>query len=102
VCKYSVRIKIIINDKALEQASYFKFHGHDLSIDFDDNVKSKLHRLRNICGTIRRTLRDEIRNDTQQRFYKTVVVPSLLYGRITWIFRTKSYKNLQPSEMKCL
>jgi hypothetical protein len=56
--KQLVRIKIIINDAVLEQVSQFTFLGCDLSFDYDSDVENKLNRFQNMCGTIRRTLRN--------------------------------------------
>jgi hypothetical protein len=37
-----------------------------------------------MCGTIKRTLTNKTRKDTQLKFYKVMAVPVLLYGCKNW------------------
>jgi hypothetical protein len=46
--KDPVTIKIIINDQALSEVSYFKFLGDDLPFDHHNDMKNKL-RISKIC-----------------------------------------------------
>jgi hypothetical protein len=46
--KHPVRINIIVKDETLEQVSRFRFLGYDLSFDYDDDVKNKLHRFQDM------------------------------------------------------
>lgn len=45
-----------------------------------------------MCGTIRRTLGNKSRKDTQMNFYKIMAVPILLYGSETWVTIKKDKK----------
>jgi hypothetical protein len=75
--KQSVRTKIVIDNYALEQVTHFKCLECDVSYQYDNDVDVKLQ---NICGTIRFSLRGKTRKDTQLKFYKDMVTPTLLYG----------------------
>jgi hypothetical protein len=50
-----------------------------------------------LCSTIRRTLNNKTRKETQIRFYKAMVVPALTYGSETWAITT-----IETAEMKFL
>ena len=54
--KYSVRTKMEINGKILEQVCSFKYIGRDMSLTVDCDVENKLNNFKHICGTIKRTL----------------------------------------------
>jgi hypothetical protein len=46
----------------------------------DDDTKEKISLFQRLCGTIRRTLYNKIRKDTQVKLYKIMAVSSLLHG----------------------
>ena len=53
------------------------------------------------CGTIRKHLK-KTRTDTQVKFYKVVVRPSLLYGSETWVTTKRDMTRLAAAEMRFL
>ena len=100
--KYPVRTKIVVNDIVLEQVKHFKYLGCDISYDRSNDIEDKLNKFTHICGTISRTLKNKTRKETQLKFYKTIAVPTLLYGSETWITTKKEESRIQAQEMKFL
>jgi hypothetical protein len=52
--KYPIRIKIVINDKILEQVSHFKYLGSDISYENNKDTEEKVAEFTHICGLIHR------------------------------------------------
>jgi hypothetical protein len=61
-----------------------------------------MHKFQNICGTIRRNLKKKTRRDTQLKFYKTMLVPVLMYGSEARTIKKKGISRIQSAEMKFL
>jgi hypothetical protein len=55
-----------------------------------------------MCGTIKRTLINKTRKDTQLKFYKVMAVPVLLYGCENWTLNRVDRRNIETAEMKFL
>ena len=75
-----IRTKIVIEDQVLEQVSHFKYLGCDITYDEDKDIINKVNTFQRICGTIRRTLKNKTRKETQIKFYEVMAVPTVLYG----------------------
>jgi hypothetical protein len=100
--KDPVRYKVVINGNILKQVSNFKYLGCNLSCNYDEDVQTKLARFKIMCGTIRRVLGKQTRKATQLKFYKTMAIPSLLYGSEGRMLRRKDESSIQSAEMKFL
>lgn len=57
--------------------SFLKYMGCDVACDFYEDAEQKLNRLQKIYGTIRRAVGRKTRKETQMKFYKVMIVPSL-------------------------
>lgn len=99
---YPVRSKICIDNIMLKQTSRFNYLGNNVSYDCDRDVQLKLARYQLMCGTIRRTLGRKTRKETQLKFYKTMALPTLLYGSENWVLRRADESSIQSAEMKFL
>jgi hypothetical protein len=55
-----------------------------------------------MCGTIKRTLINKTRKDTQLKFYKVMAVPVLLYGCENWALNRVDRRKIESTEMKFL
>ena len=75
-----LRTKIIINDETLEQVSQFTYLGSSISYQFSNEVESKLAKLIQLIGTIKRTIFRKVRLETILKIYNTLVLPTFLYG----------------------
>lgn len=100
--KDPVRSKIVVENQVLNQVSNFNYLGNDISYNYDRDVEKKLSRFQLMCGTIRRTLGKKTRKETQLKFYKTMAIPTLLYGSECWVLKQREMSRIQASEMKFL
>ena len=96
-----MRSKIEIDRSILEQVKEFNYLGCELNLDGERDFDTKINRLRRMCGTIRNHLK-ETSTDTQMKFYKVVVRPTLLYGSETWVTTTRDMTGLEAAEMSFL
>ena len=67
-------------------------------LDGEPDFDKKINRFQGICGTIRKHLK-KAHTDTQMKFYKVVVRPSLLYGSETWVTTKRDKTCLEAAEM---
>ena len=67
--KYPVRTKIFIKNCTLEQVSRFKYLGCAVSCESEYDIREKINKFRNICGTIHRNLRNKTRHSTRTVSY---------------------------------
>jgi hypothetical protein len=78
--KHPRRSKIVIDNKIIEQVSHFNYLGCDVSYNYDADLQIKLNKFQYMSGTIKRTITNKTRKDTQLKFYKVMAVATLLYG----------------------
>jgi hypothetical protein len=55
-----------------------------------------------MCGTIKRTLKNKTRTETQIKFYKVMAVSAGLYGSENWVLTEKDKNRVQAAEMRFL
>jgi hypothetical protein len=55
-----------------------------------------------MCGTIKRTVKNKTRTETQIRFYKVMAVSAGLYGSENWVLTEKDKNRIQTVEMRFL
>ena len=65
-------------------------------------MERKLGRFQQICGTIRRNLKNKATRTTLLKFYKTVAVPVLTYGSEIWSLTETDKRKIETSEMRFL
>ncbi|KAJ4429720.1 hypothetical protein ANN_21924 [Periplaneta americana] len=100
--KFTIRTKIIVDNKPIEQVSHFDYLGCNITYDVDRDIDNKISKFQWICGTINRTLKNKTRKETKLKFYKTMAVPVLTYGSESWIIKERDKSKLQTAEMRCL
>lgn len=99
----TVRSKIIINNKPIEQVKTFNFLGSTISYFYEDtDIHTKLTKFNRINGTIARTLKNKVRKDTLIKFYKTMAIPCGIYGSESWTITKMNERRIQTSEMRFL
>jgi hypothetical protein len=96
--KHSVGSKTMI----IEQVKNFNYFGCEISYNYDDDLQNKLHEFQYMCGTIKLTLINKTRKDTQLKFYKVMAVPVLLYGCENWALNRVDRRKIETTEMKSL
>jgi hypothetical protein len=55
-----------------------------------------------MCGTIKLTIINKTRKDTQPKFYKVMAVPVLLYGCENWELNRVDRRKIETAEIKFL
>jgi hypothetical protein len=76
--------------------------GCQLSYQGKDGVNHKLEKFNYSCGTIKRTLKNKSRTETQIKLYKVMVVSAGLYGSENWVLKEKNKNRFQVAEMRLL
>jgi hypothetical protein len=99
--KYLVRSKIMINNNIIEQVKNFNYLGCDIQYNYDADLQNKLHKFQYMCGTIKQTLINKTRKDTQLKFYKVMAV-SVLYGCKNWALNREDRRKTETAEIKFL
>jgi hypothetical protein len=87
--KWPVRSKLILDNQPIEYISKVNYLGCQLSYQGEVDVNHKLEKFNYICGTIKRTLKNKSRTETQITFYKVVAVSAGLYGSENWVLTEK-------------
>jgi hypothetical protein len=55
-----------------------------------------------MCRTIKCTLTNKTRKDTQLKFHDVMAVPTLLYGCETWALNRSDNRKIKTAEMRFL
>jgi hypothetical protein len=69
---------------------------------FKKDFDNKLIKFQQLIGTTKKTLLKRVRTETILKFYKTLVIPTLLYGSETWTLTAFQLKRLEAAEMRLL
>ena len=93
-----LRAKIIINDETLDQVSQFTYLGCSISYQFSDDVESKLAKFLQLIGTIKRTVFRKVRTESILKLYKTLVLPTFLYGSENWTLTASQRRKIEAAE----
>ena len=97
-----VRSKIVIEGETIEQVRDFNYLGSWLSHIESKDIEDKMNKMNMMCGTIKRTLKNKCRPETQLKFYKVMAVPVGLYASETWTLRKVDEQRIQTAEMRFL
>ncbi|KAJ4451040.1 hypothetical protein ANN_02476 [Periplaneta americana] len=73
--------------KVIEQVSHFQYLGCNVTYEEEQDINKKTQKCQHVCGTIRRSLRNKVRKDTQLRFYTTMALPAVMYGSEAWVLK---------------
>ena len=91
------RSKITLENKTSEQISHFNYLGRDASFEYHRDIKNKWDKFQYICETIRRTLRNS-RENTRKKIFKTLAIPTLLYGSEFRILKKSDWTTIHPQK----
>jgi len=97
-----LRTKIIINDETLEQVNQFTYLGCSISYQFSNDVESKMAKLLQVIGTIKRTIFRKVGMETILKIYNTLIVPTFLNGSENWTLTASQRRRIEVAEMKLL
>lgn len=84
--------------KSLEQDRRFRYLGSDISYDQDHNVDNELHKCHMICGTVGRTLQNNVQREAKMKFYRMMAAPLFLHWNQVW----KTTRSWGASEVRFL
>jgi hypothetical protein len=92
----------VINGQIIEQVNSFDYLGCNLSYIFSRDIDNKLAKFQQLIGTMKRTLFQKGRPERVIQFYKTLALPTLLYGSEAWTLKSAQIKRTEAVEMKLL
>jgi hypothetical protein len=96
--KDPIRIKIVINERILDQVLNFNCLGYNMGLNREKDINVKLQRFQQICGTIKRTLAIKVRKEMLLRFYKIMAIPILLYDSECWTLAKRQKVDWKPKK----
>jgi hypothetical protein len=79
-----VRTKIAKNNNIIEKIDSFNYLGTIFTVTNSRDLEIKMNRFKQMFRTVRRTLHNETRKDTQMKSYKAMAVPTFAYGPEVW------------------
>jgi hypothetical protein len=97
--KRRLRAKIMTNRKIIEQVNSFSYLGCNLSHISLKDFDNKLIKFQQLIGTTKKTVLKRVRI---LKFYKTLVIPTLLHGSETWTLTAFQLKRLEAAERPLL
>jgi hypothetical protein len=100
--KMNARTKIVINNNIIEQVNSFSYLGYKITVPNNRDFEINWNRFNQMCSTIRRTLKNKTRKETQAKFYKAMALSVLTYRSEIWIATKEQAKKIKTAEMKLL
>jgi hypothetical protein len=101
--KEPIRSKTVIGNKILEQVNIFTYLGCNMSYQEEKDIHSKFTKFLQILGLLNNTLKPHlVRRSTRLKLYKTLALPTLLYGSEIWTIKQCDKNRLRTAEMKYL
>jgi hypothetical protein len=98
-----IRSKIVIDNRILEQVNTFTYLGCYISYQEEKDIHSKITKFLQILGLLNNTLKPNlIQRRTRLKLYKTLPLPTLLYGSEIWTIKQCDKNRLRTAEMKYL
>lgn len=83
-------------------ATLFRYLGCNISYELDRNIEEKVNKFQMICGTINRSLKNKTRRDKKIKLYKTMAVPSIIFGSESWVGTKHNQAKIQSAVVKFL
>jgi hypothetical protein len=77
--KTNVRTKIVINNHIIELLNNFNYLGYTITVTNHRDLEIKMSRFNQLCSTVRRTLNNKTRKDTDIKFCKAMSECSRLH-----------------------
>lgn len=98
----SVRSKIVLDIKIIEQVSECDYLGCKPSYKNEEDINGKINKFNQITGTLQRALKLKARKQSIIKLYKSMAVPTLTFGSETWTMSVRQISRIQATEMKFL
>ncbi|KAJ4430825.1 hypothetical protein ANN_19416 [Periplaneta americana] len=65
-------------------------------------ILTKILKFQKLIGTVKRTFVKKVRTDTVLKFYRTMIIPTLVYGSDIWNLTKQQERRMEAAEMKLL
>ena len=95
------RVKIVINDKIIEQVTEFKYLGYFIS-EYKIDLEDKLQIYNKVNGTIRRLFGKQMTKETKLRIHNITAKAALKFGSEVWVLKKRDKQRLEAAQMKFL
>jgi hypothetical protein len=80
-----IRSKIVLDNMILEQVNTFTYQGCNISYQEEKDIHSKITNFLQILGLLNNTPKPNlVQRSTRLKLYKTLALPTLLYGSEIW------------------
>jgi hypothetical protein len=94
-----IRSKIVIDNMILEQVNTFTYLGCNISYQKEKDTHSKITKFLQILGFLNNTLKPNlVQRGTRLKLYKTLALPTLLYGSAIWTIKQCDKNRLRPQK----
>jgi hypothetical protein len=95
------RVKILINNKIIEQRMDFIYSGSHISpFEHQKDIERNLTKYHKSNGVLRRNFGKQMRKDLQIRFRNVTAKPAPLSGSECWTLSQKDRNRINSSQMK--
>jgi len=96
----SIRTKIVIDNKIIEQVNVFNYLGIMIFYEKELDIDNKLHNYLKITGILNNVFKPQkTLRKTRIKLYNTLAL-QLLYGSETWNIKAKYARRITAAEMK--
>ena len=106
ISKERQKIKIRLNDTEIEQVTEYIYLGTIIEENgqYEGEINSRISAAARLYMSMRNGFinKKEISRKTKMNIYKSIYLPTLLYGSESWILTEKQKSKLQAAEMKYL
>jgi len=93
------RVKIVIDDKIIEQVTEFKYLGYCIS-EYKRDFEDKLQTYKKINGVIRRHFGEQMTKETKLRIHNMTAKAALKFGSEIWVLKKRDEQRLEAAQMK--
>jgi hypothetical protein len=94
-----IRSKTVIDNVILEQVNTFTYLGCNISYQEEKGIHSKITKFLQILGLLNNTLKPNlVQISTRLKLYKTLALPTLLYGSEIWTIKQCDKIGLEPQK----
>jgi hypothetical protein len=87
--------KTVVNNNIIEQVHSFVYVGYTIVVKNNRGLEIKMNRFNQMYSTIRRTLNNKTRKDTQKKFYKAMALSTLTFASKIWTITKKQEPKLK-------
>ena len=92
-------VKIVIDDKIIEQVTEFKYLGYCIS-ECKRDLEEKLKTYSKINGAIRRHFGKKMTKETKLRIHNMTAKAALKFGTEAWILTKRGEQRLEAAQTK--